>query len=221
MSVEPGEDTVEEPLVIYSIGHSNHTFEKFLSLAEQHHIEVIADVRSQPYSRYVSHFNYPEIEMMIKQHHIQYEYMGKELGGRPPEGHGYYDAEGYVLYDQVAQANFFRKGIERIKDLAATKRMAIMCSEENPAGCHRRLLIGRVLREDGIVLMHIRGDGQMQTEDELTNISTPNAQYESTLWGEPTTEPQETAKWKSIHPVLHRKLPANSSSPYDEQEYAD
>jgi uncharacterized protein (DUF488 family) len=35
---------------IYTIGHSNHTLENFTALLREHAIEVLVDVRSQPYS---------------------------------------------------------------------------------------------------------------------------------------------------------------------------
>jgi hypothetical protein len=39
----------------YSIGHSNIALEDPLSLLKSHHIEVVADVRTSPRSRYVPH----------------------------------------------------------------------------------------------------------------------------------------------------------------------
>jgi uncharacterized protein (DUF488 family) len=36
-----------------------------------------------------------------------------------------------------------------------------------PVHCHRRLLVGKVLSEKGIQIFHIRGDGRIQSEDEI------------------------------------------------------
>jgi uncharacterized protein (DUF488 family) len=49
----------------------------------------------------------------------------------------------------------------------------MLCAEENPAACHRRLLVGRVLIERGIQVAHIRGDGRVQTEEEVAAASNP------------------------------------------------
>lgn len=38
--------------MIYTVGHSNHPIERFLGLLQRHGIELLADVRSMPYSRY-------------------------------------------------------------------------------------------------------------------------------------------------------------------------
>jgi uncharacterized protein (DUF488 family) len=40
----------------------------------------------------------------------------------------------------------------------------VMCSEENPAECHRRLLISKVMLEHGVAVTHLRGDGRSEEE---------------------------------------------------------
>ena len=42
---------------ILTIGHSNHTLERFLGLLARHRVTAVADVRSAPYSRFRPHFN--------------------------------------------------------------------------------------------------------------------------------------------------------------------
>ena len=66
---------------IYSIGHSNHTLERFLSLLKEHKIEVLVDTRSQPYSKYAPHFTGEYIKMELEKAGIPYLFLGKELGG--------------------------------------------------------------------------------------------------------------------------------------------
>ncbi|MGD1875609.1 MAG: DUF488 family protein [Mastigocoleus sp.] len=46
-----------QPMKLFTIGHSNHTIEAFITLLKKHEITAIADVRSHPYSRYLEHFN--------------------------------------------------------------------------------------------------------------------------------------------------------------------
>jgi len=43
--------------IIYSIGHSDHEPETLIALLQRHGITTLVDVRSQPYSRWVPHFN--------------------------------------------------------------------------------------------------------------------------------------------------------------------
>jgi uncharacterized protein (DUF488 family) len=161
------QDKNNTPLTIFSIGHSNQSIEAFLALLRQYQIQVLVDVRSSPYSRYVPQFNSVPLAVAVRQVGIRYMFMGKELGGRP-DGGEFYDTDGHVLYNRVAEASFFLDGINRLKKGGRTYRVAIMCSEEDPTVCHRHLLIGRVLAKQGVDLRHIRGDGHMQTAEDLS-----------------------------------------------------
>ncbi len=67
--------------------------------------------------------------------------------------------QGHVLYGRLAASPAFQEGIDRVLARAQTQRIALLCSEEDPSRCHRHLLIGRVLRERGVAVSHIRGDG--------------------------------------------------------------
>ncbi len=42
---------------IFTIGHSNHDMLHFLGILRRHRIEMLVDVRSEPYSRYAPQFN--------------------------------------------------------------------------------------------------------------------------------------------------------------------
>ena len=151
---------------LLSTGHSNHTLERFIELLRQYRIEVLVDARSHPRSRFAPYFNKASLEQAAIGAGIKYLYMGKELGGRP-EREEFYDADGHVLYWRVAESPSFLEGIKRLENGITNYRAALMCSEEDPSGCHRRLLVGRVLAERGVRLEHIRGDGRIQTEAEL------------------------------------------------------
>ncbi|MGH2544667.1 MAG: DUF488 family protein, partial [Ardenticatenaceae bacterium] len=134
---------------IFTIGHSNHSLEAFVELLQRQGIEVLVDVRSQPYSRYASHFGSRSLKEVVAASGMRYVFLGNELGGRPG-GAYFYDEEGYVLYGRVAASSLFLEGIARLEQGIESYRVAIMCSEEDPVGCHRHLLVGRVLRERGI-----------------------------------------------------------------------
>lgn len=198
---------MSEGLRLFSIGHSNHRAEGFADLLKKHDIEVLVDVRSHPYSRYAPQFDTSGLKALLSKADVKYLYLGRELGGRP-EGADYYDAEGHVLYARLATSSLFLEGIDRLQKGAQEYRVAIMCAEEDPLNCHRRLLIGPVLRERGIVLDHIRGDGRLQTDDELLRAQSPRR---------PTSEQpdlfhvgQEVA-WRSTRSVSRRNPPPSSS----------
>ena len=192
---------------LFSIGHSNHALATFLELLWQHQIEVLVDARSHPYSRYAPHFNLSSIKEAVVRAGIKYIFMGKELGGRP-DSEEFYDAEGHVLYWRVAESPLFVEGIGRLETGIVKFRVALMCSEEDPSACHRRLLVGRVLATRGIQLEHIRGNGKVQTEGELRGAEErlrTNGQI-----GFFEARSQEKA-WRSIQSVLQKGRRQSSS----------
>lgn len=191
---------------LFSIGHSNHALATFLELLRQYQIEVLVDARSHPYSRYAPHFDLSSIKDAVVRVGIKYLFMGKELGGRP-DAEEFYDAEGHVLYSRVSESPVFLEGIERLKNGIVKFRVALMCSEENPSGCHRRLLVGRVLASSGIHLEHIRGNGKVQPEGEL------HAEEERRTNGQIGffEERSQEKAWRSIQSVLQKGRRQSSS----------
>ena len=151
---------------LFTIGHSNQTLDDFLDLLQRQGIEVVADVRTVPWSRYVPHFNAKPLAAALARRRVHYLSLGRELGGRP-ESDEFYDEQGHVRYSRLAASPAFQEGIDRVLSGAASHRIALLCSEENPSRCHRHLLIGRVLRDRGVEVSHIRGDGQLETEADL------------------------------------------------------
>lgn len=151
---------------LFTIGHSNHSSERFAELLRRQSIEVVADVRSAPYSRYCPWFSREELRRAAAGAGMSYVFLGQELGGRP-DGREFYDADGHVLYAAVAQAPFFAAGVERLREGMSRYRVALMCSEEDPTDCHRFLLVARELADDGVDVRHIRADGRVETQEEV------------------------------------------------------
>ena len=185
---------------VHTIGHSNHTVEHFLNLLRTHAVQVVVDTRSQPYSKYATQFDHEALKLALQDAGVRYLYLGRELGGRP-EGDEFYDDEGHVLYDRVATTCLFQEGLTRLERGIREYKVALLCAEENPAGCHRRLLVGRVLLDHGIQVEHIRGDGRIETEEEVAAQTDPDRDQLS-LFGKAEAEP-----WKSIPSVLRKKRP--------------
>jgi uncharacterized protein (DUF488 family) len=199
------ESTLEKQ-TIFTIGHSNLDLEAFIKLLKANEINVLVDIRSNPYSRFASQFNKDDIQKAIPASDIIYLYLGKELGGKP-EGSEFYNSEGYVLYSKIADSPLFAEGIERLIKGIKTYRVAIMCSEENPINCHRRLLVGKVLTDHGVNILHIRSDGRIQSEDDVireNNISKKNEPQQNLF------KYEEKQEWKSTQSVLQKKAPKNS-----------
>ena len=143
---------------IYTIGHSNHPQDAFPALLREHGIELVVDVRSSPYSRYVPQANRETLARTLALAHIAYRWMGDRLGGKP---------EGDVAdYSELRASPSFQKGIADLLGLAQQKRTAIMCAEGDHRQCHRYKLITPVLLESGMTVLHIQPDGSVVDEEE-------------------------------------------------------
>lgn len=147
-------------MIIYTIGHSNATMDHFLDLLRQHQIGVLVDTRTQPYSRYAAQFNRDPLKASLQQAGIQYLFRGDTLGGRPADAQ-YYQADGKVNYDRLAEAPFYLEGLEQLKKQAEAYRVALLCSEADYRKCHRYWLITRSLVGKGVKVRHILHSGEL------------------------------------------------------------
>jgi uncharacterized protein (DUF488 family) len=199
---------VSTGIEVFTIGHSNHEEVFFLDLLSAHGITLLVDVRSSPYSKYTPHFSKENLDVALKKRGVRYLFLGDELGGRPASTL-YYDASGYVRYDRLAKSKLFQAGIEHVLQEASANRAALLCGEEDPGGCHRRLLVGKVLLDHGVTLFHIRGDGSLQTEEELRRCEAGEKRERS--HGQMSLfEFEEEPEWKSIRSVSPKRPPENS-----------
>jgi uncharacterized protein (DUF488 family) len=149
--------------VIYSIGHSNGTIERLMALLQQHSITAVADVRSQPYSRFNPQFNREVLASSLKSAGLEYVILGQELGARSDDPACY--RNGRAQYSLIAKAAMFQRGIGRLLSGAERFRLAILCAEKEPLVCHRGILISRHLHENGIVVRHILEDGSVEDHE--------------------------------------------------------
>ena len=149
--------------VIYTIGHSNGTIERLIGLLQQHSITAVADVRSQPYSRFNPQFNREVLADSLKGVGLEYVFLGQELGARSDDPACY--RNGRAQYSLIAKAGVFQRGIERLLSGAQRFSLAILCAEKEPLVCHRGILISRHLHENGIVVRHILEDGSLEDHE--------------------------------------------------------
>lgn len=167
--------------MILTIGHSGHSLDGLLTLLAGAGVEMIADVRTTPYSRRQPQFNKPELAHALAGAGIAYLFLGRELGGRPADPALYTD--GIADYERMAENAVFQSGIERLATEAAWLKPALFCAEKNPRDCHRCLLVSRVLTANGLSVSHIVDGGALLAhsaiEDELAgadDLLTPRAE---------------------------------------------
>ena len=144
---------------LYTIGHSDHTVEEFIGLLKRHHITLVVDVRSQPYSRWVHQFNRELLVRDLQDANLDYHFMGDSLGGRPDDAGLYEPGEERPDYQRLEQTPAYQAGIECLLELAQGERVAVMCSEGDHHHCHRHLLLAQTLLERDVRVLHIQPDG--------------------------------------------------------------
>jgi len=153
---------MNDTLIIYTIGHGNHSSEKFVELLVQHVITCLVDVRSQPYSRYNPHFNRETLAATVRKVGIHYVDMGSTLGGRPDQQDLYDPGEERPNYSRQRQTELYQQGLRQLIRQAQQTKTAIMCSEGNPHECHRQWLITPDLIDKNFTVLHIHTDGEIK-----------------------------------------------------------
>ena len=145
-------------MILFTIGHSNHSLEEFLKLLQTHSINCVADVRSLPASSHNPQFNREVLELYLPKNSIEYQYFGKEFGARRLDS---INKDGQVDFEQAINTSLFQKGVDRMNCLLTSKNVALMCSEANPLECHRFALVARYFHLKGINVLHILKDAEL------------------------------------------------------------
>jgi uncharacterized protein (DUF488 family) len=155
---------------IFTVGHSTHPIERFLSLLRDAGIEAIADVRRFPGSRRHPQFGADALAESLGSQGIDYEPFREQLGGRrsrrdveaagvsPPDNSAWRNAS-FRAYADYMSTDAFAAGLERLEALAGRRRTAIMCAESHPSRCHRRLVADALLAR-GWRVVHLLPDGR-------------------------------------------------------------
>jgi len=142
----------------WTIGHSTRAIEDFIAALAANGIRLLVDVRTLPGSKRYPQFNKEALGDSLGKAGIRYEHF-PELGGlRKPKKDSRNTAwrnasfRGYADYMETEE---FRKGVDRLVDLAEkVGPVAIMCAEAVWWRCHRAL-ISDFLKAHGAEVIHI------------------------------------------------------------------
>ena len=180
--------------VLYTVGHSNQSFEDLLCLLKKHDITAIADVRSHPFSKMNPQFNREVIAKSLRKQGIAYVFLGKELGARSEDPACY--ENGKVQYSLLAKTGLFRVGVKRVLKGMEKYRVALMCAEKEPIVCHRAILVARQISLLDVDIRHIHAGGELESQEALSErlleelkMDGPNVLYSK-------RELMEEAFWK-------------------------
>jgi uncharacterized protein (DUF488 family) len=147
---------------IFTIGHSNRIIAAFTALLKNAGVDLLADVRSYPASRYSPQFNKTSLAESLAAQEVAYRHM-PALGGRrpvsqPPSPNGLWREGGFRNYADYAMTPAFRAGFDILLALGREHTVAIMCAESDWHNCHRRIVTDYLLAAN-VEVRHILDRG--------------------------------------------------------------
>ncbi len=150
---------------VYTIGHSNRTADELVEILTALGVSVLIDVRRYPTSRRHPHFNAIRLSARLSSAGIDYVWIG-ELGGYRKFGvdvddHGIarcFESEGFRAYaTYITTSKRAREWLELLVRITRSCRCAIMCSENLPWRCHRKILSDYLVVRGFKVLHYVDG----------------------------------------------------------------
>jgi uncharacterized protein (DUF488 family) len=148
-------------MVVYTVGHSNRSFDDFLDLLRANGIERIVDARRIPRSAHNPQFNTDVLAKSLQEHDIEYRHV-EALGGlrkqRPDSRNAAWKNASFRGYADYMETEEFRVAFNELLAFASEKPTAIMCAEAVPWRCHRSL-IADALVAAGSEVRDITGPG--------------------------------------------------------------
>lgn len=148
------------PDAIFTIGHSNRSAELFQQMLRDAGIQLLADVRAVPRSRFNPHFNDTRLKADLAALGIDYVHL-PELGGKrapaPASRNQAFRPEGGLQsYADYMATPEFHVAVAELIARGREKRTAMMCAEAKPEHCHRQLVADALLLA-GVPVIHLAG----------------------------------------------------------------
>ena len=148
-----------------TIGHSTRSIPVFVDLLRIADVQLVVDVRSIRRSRTNPHYNEEVLGSELEPYQIGYLYI-PELGGRRKVEKGisqdvnaFWNNRSFHNYADYALTPEFRRGLEQLLCLGASRRCAIMCAESVWWRCHRRIIADYLLQR-GMLVDHLMEGGR-------------------------------------------------------------
>lgn len=167
---------MQEPLTLWTIGHSNRPVAELMTMLAQAGIVTLVDVRAQPHSMRYPHFNEENLRESCGRENIVYHWAGRHLGGQRPlnfnSAHVALD-EGLRGFADHMETESFKKAASQILGLAARASTAMLCAERDPEHCHRSLIADYLILQ-GLRVVHLIAPGESHE-----HLLSPQARRES------------------------------------------
>ncbi len=172
--------------MLLTIGHSNHSWERFLDPLARHGVRVLADIRRVPRSGRNPQFSGRELARALAGAGIAYRHFPGLGGMREPAP----DSPNTAVLDAVFRGyadhmstGLFARSLGELLDLAARDPVAAMCAEADPADCHRSYLADAAAAR-GAEVTHILANGGLRAHalSPLARIDGGSITYPGLFW---------------------------------------
>lgn len=137
---------------IWTIGYEQATVAGLIAALSRAGVEVLADVRALPLSRRPG-FSKTALAGAAREAGIEYRHfkaLGTPADGRAAARRGDHDSLVRIYAGQLELPEAVAAGAA-LADLAATRKVALLCYERAAAECHRTLLREAVLPDFAVV----------------------------------------------------------------------
>lgn len=112
--------------MLYTIGHSNVSFEHFLEVLKKYKTDILCDIRIMPFSKYVPHFNKDFLSINLKKYGIIYVHKA-ELGSTN-------------VYPLLQPTEKILEILKKIDEVSKEKNVVLMSDGWDYKNCHRTIL---------------------------------------------------------------------------------
>lgn len=128
---------------LWTIGHSIRPWDAFVAMLHEAELTAVADVRRFPGSRRHPQYSGEAMAQALPALGVAYLAM-PELGGRrrprPDSPNTAWRSDAFRGYADYMQTQAYAAARERLMDVAAAQRTAVMCAEAVWWRCHRGLI---------------------------------------------------------------------------------
>jgi uncharacterized protein (DUF488 family) len=152
---------------LYTIGHSNRSFDDFVSILLGAGVGIVADIRKLPGSRSNPAYDGNALAARLTDRRIDYRHLPALGGrrGRQPDASGGTNAawrnRSFRNYADYALTDDFAAGLDELIALAEARPTAMMCAEAVWWRCHRRIVADHLLFR-GHEVVHLMGEARAE-----------------------------------------------------------
>ena len=129
---------------LFTIGYSGFpVIHDFVQALKEYGIQVLIDVRSNPFSAYYEDYNKDKLNCILPKNGIYYFNYARQFGARQEDVSFY--KNGRLDFELFSKSKQFLDGVHEVEKSDAV--IAFMCAEKHASECHRAILVARAFSD--------------------------------------------------------------------------